>query len=146
MAEEKTSGPRLSRAPLLSLDTLTERYVVTVDGESYELRNPGELSLTSYYMLGKKGEELNELLEVPEAEFTDEQVASLDRTLDFLCRAVLDAPDEVHKKLKDLHKLQVIQAFNELPESKGMAALATGATDAAPEAESPPTGESKSPD
>ena len=138
-----------TKTPLLNLDTLTERYDVKVDGESYELRNPGELSLTTYHKLGKKGDELSALLEVPDNEFSDEQVEALDQTLDFLCRAVLVAPDEVHKKLKDLHKLQVIQTFNELPESKGMAALIAGAEDEkAPEAkaESPPTGESKSPD
>ncbi len=132
-----------SKTPLLNLDTLTERYVVKVDGESYELRNPGELSLVAYHKLGKKSDELNKLLNVPEGQVTDVQVGELDRILDFLCRQVLDAPDEVHKRLKDLHKLQVIQTFNELPES---AALAAGATDMAPEAESPPTGASKFPD
>ena len=132
-----------TKTPLLNLDTFAERHVVTVDGEQYELRNPGELSLVAYYRLGKKGDELNALLEV--AELTDDQVKSLDRTLDELCRMVLDAPDDVHRRLKDLHKLQVVTAFNELPESKGMAALAAGAKDErAPE--SPPTGESTSPD
>ncbi len=139
-----------TKTPLLNLDTLTERYTVMVDGEPYELRNPGELSLTAYHNLGKKSDELSKLLDVPDSEFTGEQVAELDRTLDYLCRAVLEAPDDVHKKLKDLHKLQVIQTFNELPESKGMVALVAGATaEKAPEAEEPeisPTGESTSPD
>ena len=138
-----------TKTPLLNLDTLTERYVVTVDGKSYELRNPGELSLTAYHNLGKKSDELSKLLDVPDGEFTDEQVAELDRTLDYLCRAVLEAPDEVHKRLKDLHKLQVIQTFNELPESTALAAGAKA--EKAPvaeveETEASPTGESTSPD
>lgn len=109
MAEKKKKG---RRKPLLNLDTLIERATVVIDGESHEITSPSELSIIDHHRLGRQGSRLEVLLQKDDA-----SVQELDETkelLDTLCRSVLRAPDEVHEKLTDTHRLQLAQAFTEL--------------------------------
>ncbi len=115
MAEEKKStepAEKGRRKPLLNLDTLIERATVVIDGESHEITSPSELSIIDHHRLGRQGSQLEVLLQKEDA-----SVQELDETkelLDTLCRSVLRAPDEVHEKLTDTHRLQLAQAFTEL--------------------------------
>ncbi len=99
-----------AKTPLLTLDTLSERQIVRINGEDYELRNAGELSILAYHRLGQKSERVGELLNVDEP--TEQQVTTLRAILDELAREILVAPDEVYKLLRDLDKMRLVQAFN----------------------------------
>ena len=132
-----------TKTPLLNLSTLSERYTVTIDGDEYELRNPGELDLLSYHKIGKASAEVEQLLADADA-LTTKQVTRMNRLIDQLCRAILDAPDVVHKGLKDIHRLQVIQVFNTLPESQPALSPGENGETAPEETKAPSTGESKS--
>ncbi len=114
MAEEKKIEPaeKGRRKPLLDLNTLIERETVVIDGETYEITSPSELSIIDHHRLGRQGSRLEVLLQKEDA-----SVQELDETKDLLatlCRCVLRAPDEVHEKLTDTHRLQLAQAFTEL--------------------------------
>ena len=100
------------RKPLLSLDTLSERYTVVIDGVLREMLNPQELSIVDYHRLGKKGARLEAIMEADDP--SEEEWAEARQIMDELCRSVLLAPDEVHERLSDTHRLQVTNAFTGL--------------------------------
>lgn len=101
------------RIPLLDLDTLAARATVTIDGSEYELRNAGELSLLEFHRFARKAEEVDGIL--AKDDDGEELALRLTELLDELCRLILEAPDEVHRRLKDVLRLRIVQAFNELP-------------------------------
>jgi hypothetical protein len=98
--------------PVLSLDTLVDRKGIRIDGETYGLRNPGELSAVEYHSVFQKGSRFDILQMKPEV--SEEEGAEMGRLLDFICRVILDAPDEVHRKLSDTHRLYVMKLFTQL--------------------------------
>lgn len=128
MAEKK------AREPVLSLDTFVDRRFITIDGERYELRNPGEFSILDYHRMGVRAGRVDALM--AEGELAEEQVQELESLLNDGCRSVLIAPDEIHRKLTDVQRLKVIEAFTHLQRE-------TAAPPAEAEAEAP-TGESTS--
>lgn len=118
-----------SKTPLLDLNTLTERSLIKINDGTFELRNPGELSLLSYRKLETRSAEMEALME--QESLSDNQVEILAKTLDSLVEMVLDAPDEVRAQLNDLHKLRILQVFNELSGSE-VPAPETATEDEAP--------------
>jgi hypothetical protein len=133
------------REPILALDTLVERRTVRIDGVEHELMNVGELSLLTYHQIGKDSARIDELRSV--SDLTDDQVIEFAGLLDKLCRRLLLAPDEVHARLTDPHRLAVVHAFSSLQREQAQAPLA-GVGAAAPtgtETPAPSTGESTSP-
>ena len=140
MAKEKSNKPaETKRKPLLSLDTLIVRDTVVIDGDVHEILNPSELSMLDHHRLHRQGRRLQVLLEKDDA--SDEELGETIKAIDTICRYVLKAPDEVHEKLTDTQRLQVTQAFTELLMETVRPAGAKGRGP-----ESPPTGESTSPD
>jgi hypothetical protein len=101
------------RAPLLSLDTLTERPSVVIDGTAYALSLPDTLSAVDYHRYSKLTPRFERLW--GQDELSDEEAAELERILATICRIVLDAPAEVLERLTDLQRLSVCQAFIALP-------------------------------
>jgi hypothetical protein len=143
MAETK---PR--PGPVLSLDTLVERRTIRIrskknepnGGTLYELLNAGELSILDYHRIARQGARVQEMME-QSADLTDDQVEELRTLLDGMCKVVLRAPLEVHGRLTDQQKLQVITVFTQL--QRGETAPAAGGAEAAPKTSS--IGESRSP-
>jgi len=125
--------------PVLSLDTLVERRFITINGTPYTLVNDGELSILDYHRLGKRAAKVEALW--GRVELTDEEVTELTEALDWLCRLVLDAPPEVHDKLLDQHRLQVVMAFTNLHRKTTPLAGGRKPEEAPP---APPSGESSS--
>lgn len=123
-----------TQEPLLSLQTFCEHKQVAIDGTLYNLVNPGELSILDYHRISKRGQRAQELMD-KNAELTDAEVRELTELLDSLCRMILDAPDELHGRLRDTHRLQVVTVFCDLQRDQMSPRPAGGE-----EAEESPTG------
>lgn len=115
------------RKPILSLDTLVERAVVAIDGSAYDLKNVGEFSILESIQMENKSARLRAMF-LDSAEPTDENVASLEAELDWLCRRILVAPDDIQRRLTSNQRFAVVMAFTNLQRGK-----------TAPPAEEPPT-------
>jgi hypothetical protein len=106
------ADPTPTHAPLLDLDTLTERAFVLIDGVRYELPKSDELSVLTNHRLTKLGIGLSaiENLENP-SESDDEEY---ERLLKQLCDLVLLAPDDVKARLLSGQRVAVALAFTQL--------------------------------
>lgn len=100
------------RPPLLNLDTLTERPIVSIDGVPYEMRSPDEISVLEFSRLGKLGRRMDAIEALEES--SDEQQQEYERLLDRVCRAVLLAPDDVHQRLRPQQRAAVVMTFTRL--------------------------------
>jgi len=109
--------------PILNLNTLVDRRVVRIDGKDYELIASGELSLLDYHRIGRQSGRVEELMTRSE-DLSDAEVQELSRMLKDLCCLILRAPEELHARLNDLHRLAVIQAFSNLQRDQKKAAPA----------------------
>lgn len=122
---------------ILDLATLTARSTISVDGQAYELLNPGELSILDNHRVAKWGARSQELYGSLE-QLGEDEVAELASLLDRLCRVIWKAPDDVHDRLTDTQRLAVATAFTglqrgTLPGTAG--AVEAPATDALPHQE-----------
>ena len=88
---------------------LGERRRVTIDGESYEIINLDEFSLTETARLRRFGERLRAFFA---GELEDDLGADkdLDATVDRTIERVLMAPPEVRARLSATQKLQLLNA------------------------------------
>lgn len=103
-----TNGSTLKK-PLLSLDTLTDRDQVAIDGTSYDLLKPEQLSLVSYNRIAPILTRFQALMEMKT--LTDGESEELAQILDRVCRECLQAPPEVQARLTDEQRLQIVVAF-----------------------------------
>lgn len=141
MAETKSSGP------VLSLDTLVEHYQVRIrtradepnGGTLYDLANPGELGILDYHRIASKGARVQEMMKQQE-DLSEAQAEELSLLLDTMCRVILRAPAEVHARLSDPQRMEVLNVFTAL--QRGTKLEPAGAKD---EQERRSTGESSSP-
>lgn len=111
--------------PVLDLSTLTEKPIVAIDGVGYDLNTPDDLTVIGYKKLTILVPRMTELYaqvysaasQEPDADPAVETAteAALAKVLDDLCRLILIAPDEVHRRLTDLQRFQVYQVFTERP-------------------------------
>lgn len=99
-------------APLLDLSTFTERPTIIIDGEQYELHNPEEFSVLDYQRIASDGRKLARLIDADELD--EEQAVELRTVLDRTTRRLLIAPEEVHAKLGDMHRVAIARAFTSL--------------------------------
>jgi hypothetical protein len=93
--------------PILDLDTLANRPVVTFKGKEYWLRTPEILPPLQSYKLKKTFEKAAEL--EGKAELSQDEQTELQHIPDRLCRLVLDAPEEVLAELSDDLRTLVVQ-------------------------------------
>lgn len=106
------ADPTTPQTPVLDLDILTgaTRPVVRIDGTPYPLKDPDELSVLDFHRaVPRRALELEEL-----ANPTDSEAQEYSAILDQGCRLVLEAPDEVHQRLKNRQREQVISVFTRL--------------------------------
>lgn len=101
-----------TKGPLLNLDTLIVRPQVIIDGQSYEMVSPDEMTIVERQRQVARGRRMQELLD--KRELSNQEQGELARVLDEGCRAILLAPDDVHAKLMDGHRLDIIDAFGQL--------------------------------
>lgn len=95
--------------PILDLNTLIERPTIRIDGETYELRSPDELSVLDSHFFTVKGKEIEQL---GEAEGSDADLAAVvDQVVP---RMVIDLPDDVYDRLSGAAKLAIVDVFTGL--------------------------------
>jgi len=135
--------------PSLDISTLVERPRVIIDGESFDMRHPDEFSLVEQLRLMRQARRLVELVHaLTSDQSTDPTVIEArereyDAIVNNTCRAVLLAPDDIHAKLREEHRVAISRAFTRL-QSEQQRLRRTGAN---PETEEPATtGTSSSPD
>jgi len=109
--------------PLLDISTLVTREHVRIDGTNYPLRSADELTYLFNRTLGGKFGRVGELLQRKRRSKAQEQEKH--RLLDECCRAVLEAPPLVHKKLSDRHRMEIVAVFSLLLQARRKAAGAT---------------------
>ena len=96
---------------ILDILTKVDRPRFTIDGESYEMRDPGELSMAEFHLLSKMGSELiasgEQYQSDPEGAF-DAIQKCINELLDLVTP---DLPSEVREKLNPLHVQQILDSF-----------------------------------
>jgi len=103
MADQKI--PR----PVLNLDTLIANRSVIIDGKEYDLFDPEMLSPIDGHRLKICGRRLMALLD--QDGLSPDEEAELERIPDKVCRAVLDAPAEIHERLTTRQRMAIVEAF-----------------------------------
>lgn len=95
--------------PVLDLNTLTERPLVAIDGLTYPLRAVEDFSILEHQTHVGQVQRFAALMNIPALTATEEtELAAL---LKSYCQRVLAAPPEVHAKLSDVQRLQVVMTF-----------------------------------
>jgi len=97
-------------APILDLSTLiADRRPIRIDGATYHLRAPDELTLAEQHRFTRWGGEIEALGKDPDRD------AELQALLPEVSRAALaDVPDDVHAKLLPGHHLSIVEVFTVL--------------------------------
>jgi hypothetical protein len=97
-----------------SLSTaLADRVYVEIDGSQYGLRQPMEFELVDLNRLQRMQREVQAGID----ETTTAGSAELHAMLDECARMVLiDCPDDVHARLRDMHRLAIISSFSQAAE------------------------------
>ncbi len=95
--------------PILTLETLVDRPQVKINGTSYGLKSPEEVSLLDYHRIWAQGRELDAAFSRPDLSM--DEIGVLAKKIDELCRFLLDAPDDVHTRLTEVHKMRIVRTF-----------------------------------
>jgi hypothetical protein len=102
----------MAEPALLDLLTTQTRPVAKIDGREYDIRTSNDLTLFAYKRFQKLSPLVGELL--LKDDMTAEDGDVLTRHLDEACRLILDAPDEVQKRLGDVNRLTIFGVFTDL--------------------------------
>jgi hypothetical protein len=96
--------------PILDLSTLiADRPPLRIDGKTYHLKSPDELSLAESHKFTRWGKELEELGGVPD------KLDELEVLVCIVSRAALaDVPDEVYVRLSPSQHLSIVEVFTVL--------------------------------
>jgi hypothetical protein len=99
-----------TKTPLLDLDTFVERDPVRIDGETYELKGPGDLSWLQAHRLRRLGARVQAILDTDEP--SEEELQALDElTLEMLREVLVDLPEEVALRMPHGQRWQVLLVF-----------------------------------
>ncbi|MGD9906429.1 MAG: hypothetical protein AB7U83_23420 [Vicinamibacterales bacterium] len=100
----------LLRRPILELDTRVQPDLsyVRIDGADYALMHPVLFGLAEHVRLIRDGERVDRLSATAE---TDAERAELSQLLDAIVRRIVKAPDDVHQRLVDPHRLAIVAAY-----------------------------------
>lgn len=112
----------MADTPLLTLSTTKTRQTVAIDGTRYRLRQADDFPLLEYRAQGRSFTHLGQLLQLKKP--SRAQAAEQSRLLGQLVRAVLEAPEAVHQRLSETHRLEIVTAFSRLLSSSRMASTA----------------------
>lgn len=100
--------------PVLDLNNLTDHPVVRIDSVEYELLTPALLPPLDAHRYSRYSARIVKLLEQKE-ELTADEEKELEDLPDRMCRLVLVASDEVHKKLTSLDRTRICVTFVHRP-------------------------------
>ena len=96
---------------ILDILTKVDRPTFTIDGEKYEMRDPGELSMAEFHVLSKTG---SKLIIFGEQYNTDPEGAfdAISKCMDDLLDMVTpDLPAKVRDQLNPFHVQKILDAF-----------------------------------
>lgn len=96
--------------PILDLSTLIpDRPLIRIDGATYHLRSPDELTLAESLQFARWGRQIADLSKAPDQE------ADLEQLLRSVAAAALaDVPDEVKSRLSLPNNLAIVEVFTVL--------------------------------
>jgi hypothetical protein len=95
---------------VLNLDQQDDTaLVVTIDQHSYQFLHPTHVTPLERHRLVKLQRRGDELAQ--KADLTEEERAELESIPDQMVQIVVKAPDEIHKKLNDEQRMQILAAF-----------------------------------
>ena len=96
---------------ILDILTKVDRPHFTIDGKSYEMCHPNELSMMEFHTLSKKGVELISFAEQYKSD-PDGAFESITKCMNELLDMVAPGlPAEARKKLNPFHVQQILEAF-----------------------------------
>jgi hypothetical protein len=102
----------MAENPLLNLTTKRERRSIAVDGKTYELRNPDDLSILAEAQVQSTRNTCAKILEtVNDGSASAEDGAKLSAALEILVATVVVNGAEFASKLSDAQKLAVVSSF-----------------------------------
>lgn len=99
----------MAGSPSVSIGTVLTRPTVIIDGVSYELRHPEELSVLQFHEIARNGRRIDALFEQDELSAEDQR--KLANILEATVRAELIAGDDVLAKLSPVHRLRIIRSY-----------------------------------
>ena len=96
----------------LSISTAApKRKRISIDDAEYELATTDDLELKESLVLGQAGKRVQKCMQ---GEISDAGVEEIQTLLDQVVRRVVIAlPEEVFAKLRSVHKVAIMEAFNE---------------------------------
>ncbi len=96
---------------ILDILTKVDRPTFTIDGESYPMCHPNELSMTDFHILSKKGVELIAFADQYKSD-PDGAFESIKKCMNELLDMVApDLPLKARTKLNPFHVQQILEAF-----------------------------------
>lgn len=97
--------------PLLNLDTLIVRPVISIDGKRYEILSADEVSILDGHRFGVWGRRIDALSASDDAD----DAVELDALYEKVARAVMiDVPPDVFDRLSGSHRIAVVDVFTSL--------------------------------
>lgn len=135
--------------PVLDLNVLNERACVRINGQDYELLNPGELDLLQYIRLEALGQRL-QTIEAEPGKASEAELTEVSEALARTVGSILKAPEDVLSKLGGMQRFRILLAFFDLAPGKVEAPAPSAEPSPAASAESaapppPSIGDSNSP-
>lgn len=98
----------MANNPILDLETLIKRPTIKIDGKSFEIRTPDELSVLESAWFSKKGREIAEAAKQDNQDEVETLMAEV------VGRCVVDLPEDVLTKLSGAHKAAISELFTQL--------------------------------
>lgn len=108
---DKPQTPEPADEPLLNLDTLIRRPKVAIDGITYEIMTPDELSIIDSHRFGMWGRRIKELAS---AESEAEEAELIDLVDRVARKVAVGVPAEIYAGLSGKHKLAISDVFTGL--------------------------------
>ena len=107
---------------VLKLSTLIDRPTIIIDGVSYEIMSPDELSVLDHHRLSSQGKALEALMNVESLD--DEGEKKLSSLLHNISNFIMvGVPDDIRSKLSDAMRTEISEVFTTLPLLKHLSAM-----------------------
>ena len=97
----------------LEITTTNNRRPFKINGETYYLIDPAELSIADQIRLGNIGKRFEDVEQLPDdAEEYEAVIVAMSEALNWAVRTVtVGIGEELFARLSDLHKTQIVEAF-----------------------------------
>lgn len=104
----------LESAPALDITTESVRRPIRIDGVTYHLNNVDDLTMQEQIKLGKIGKRFESLVDETSIDAMDDAALNeLQSAVDWATRRALhDVPEDIIVKLRDGHRIAIVEAFS----------------------------------